>query len=397
MENKYLILGSGIAGFSAANQIRQLCAEAEITMVGAEPENTYLRPLLSKTDFKNFQRDRIRCVQDDWYAKNYIRLYKGAAVKTIDRQNHRVTLADERCLSYDKCIYALGSDCFVPPIPGREKKGVLTLRTVRDFHDLRRLCMTAKTAVLIGGGVIGMEMAWELRQLGIACTILEAAPRLMARQLDVESSAFLKEHIQSIGIPCFIGVQVAAITGETAAAGVQLADGRWFPGDIVILSAGVRAVTAPAAAAGLQCDRGVVTDDTLVTSDPDILAAGDCVQCGIPNPGLWNYARVSGEIAGYNAVCPQNPKTFSVGSFPVVLSAMGMGLFALGSVEESEEVTAVVQRQPPVNGGGPTFRVNQNACGPLNYQKRFYRDGELCGAVLMGDISAMGEILKQLG
>ncbi|MBO5544061.1 MAG: FAD-dependent oxidoreductase, partial [Oscillospiraceae bacterium] len=201
--------------------------------------------------------------------------------------------------------------------------------------------------------------------------------------------------------------------------GVDLADGRHFPADLVILSTGVRPVTGPARRAGLVCDRGVVTSPQLLTSDPDILAAGDCIQCGGPNPGLWNYARISGEIAGYNVVHPEDPKTFEAGTFPLIMSAMNMGLFAAGITAESEEVTAEVRCWE--NAEQPDqFRVNEKALGSAQrgsrgsvqgtalgtapggflraetYEKRFYRDNRLCGAVLIGDISGMAEILDEL-
>lgn len=393
MAKHYLILGTGIAGFSAAAEIRQQDAEGSITIVGAEKERTYLRPLLSKTDFRTFQRGKIQTASAAWYEENHIEVLTGKTVVSMEPAAHTVTLDDGSVLSYDKCIYALGANCFVPPIPGREKKGVLTLRTTEDFHQLRRLCMLAKNAVLIGGGIIGMEMAWELHQMGISCTVLEAAPRLMPRQLDAQSSQRLLEKITEIGIPCYAGVQITGLTGEEAVTGVSVADGRWFPADIVIMSTGVRPVTAPAKAAGLTCDRAVVTDDMLVTSDPDILAAGDCVQCSIPNPGLWKYAKVSGRIAGHNAVHPEKMQTFRVGSFPVILSAMGMGLFAGGSTAEGEGITSDVTISPNDEN---LFRVNHNEMGAETYRKLFYRDGKLCGAVLMGNIREMAQILPKL-
>ena len=395
MVKQYLVLGTGIAGLSAAREIRCQDPEAAVTLIGVEPDSPYLRPLLSKTDFRRLQRQKILVAEDSWYEENRIDLLKGCTVAAIDPKAHLVTLSDGRNLSYDKCIYALGADCFVPPIPGREKEGVLTLRTTRDFHNLRKRCLTAKEAILIGGGVIGIEMAWELLQLGIHCTILEAMPRLMARQLDAESAALLQERITAAGCTCYTGVQINEITGEGQVNGVLLADGRHFPADIVILSTGVRAVTSPARAAGLVCDRGVVTNAQLCTSAPDILAAGDCIQCDGPNPGLWNYARISGETAGYNAVHPEAPRTFEAGSFPLIMSAMGMGLFAVGNTAESEPIT-VVRKQWENTADPGTFRVNQNARGEETYEKRFYQDGKLCGAVLIGDISGMAEILDEL-
>ena len=391
MAKRYLVLGTGIAGLSAAREIRGQDPEAEVFLIGAEPDSPYLRPLLSKTDFRRLQRQKILIEEERWYDENRISLMKGCAVAAIDPKQHLVSLSDGRKLSYDKCIYALGADCYVPPIPGREKEGVLTLRTIGDFHKLKKHSFTAREAVLVGGGVIGIEMAWELMQLGIRCTILEAMPRLMARQLDAESAAVLQERITAAGCGCCTGVQISEITGEDKADGVLLADGRRFPADIVILSAGGRPVVGPAREAGLVCDHGVVTDTALFTSDPDILAAGDCIQCGGPNPGLWNYARISGETAGYNAVHPEKAKTFEAGSFPLIMSAMGMGLFGAGNTGETEGVTVVRERRANTADPG-TFRVNQNARGEETFEKRFYQDGKLCGAVLIGDISGMAEI-----
>lgn len=395
MVKQYLILGTGIAGLSAAREIRNQDQDAAVTLIGAEMDSPYLRPLLSKTDFRHLQRQKILAAKESWYEENRITLLKAVTVSAIDPKAHRVSCSDGKVLPYDKCIYALGADCFVPPIPGREKEGVLTLRNTRDFHNLRKRCMTAKKAVLIGGGVIGIEMAWELLQLGISCTILEAMPRLMARQLDTESAQLLQERILQAGCSCYTGIQISEITGEDRVSGVSAADGRHFPADIVILSTGVRAVTGPAREAGLSCERGVVTNMQLVTSDPDILAAGDCIQCGGPNPGLWNYARISGETAGYNAVHPETAKTFEAGSFPLIMSAVGMGLFAVGNTAETENVEAVAKRWKNVADPG-SFRVNQNARSEETYEKRFYQNGKLCGAVLIGDISGMAEILNEL-
>lgn len=395
MNKKYLILGSGIAGFSAACKIREYCPEAEITMVSAEKENPYLRPLLSKTDFRTFQRDKIRLADEKWYADRKIRMLKGVRVERIAPGEHTVRLSNGETLPYDKCIYALGADCFVPPIPGAEKEGVFTLRTVEDYLRLRRYALRAKNVVLVGGGIIGLEMAWELCKMGLGCTILEAAPKLMGRQLDTESSALMTEHIRLLGIGCHAGVQVTELTGENAVTGVRLGDGRWFPGDVVLLSTGVRPVMAPAAEAGLACNRGVVVDDSLMTSDPDIYAAGDCISCSIPNPGLWKYARISGEIAGHNTVYPEQPQRFAVNCFPVVLSTMGTNLFSLGDITEDEQVEIVRDGFGEERRG--LFRVNRHEGDAFRHQKSFYRGGELRGAVFLGDISNMAWVLEQLG
>lgn len=382
----YLILGTGIAGFSAASEIRKLDSSAEITMVGAE--KPYLRPLLSKTDLRTFQRSKIQVVPENWYEENRITLLSGVAITALNPENHTAALADGRVLSYDKCIYALGARSFVPPISGCDKQGVLTLRSTQDFHTLRRLALTAKSAVLIGGGVIGLEMAQKLHEFGLKVTVLEAAPHLLSRQIDSESAQLLLSRLENCGISCQVGVQIAAITGENAATGVLLSDGRQFPAEIVIFCTGIRPEIAIAENAGLSCGRGVMTDDFLVTSHPDILAAGDCLQCAVPNPGLWSFAQRSGEIAGHNAVLPNNPQRFDFEKKPLVLPELG--LFAVGDTAAD----ACVTTQNP--GQKPSFLVNPHPTFPESYQKRFYRDGKLVGAVLLGDLSPMADILKNL-
>ncbi|SFG15477.1 NAD(P)/FAD-dependent oxidoreductase [Oribacterium sp. WCC10] len=392
MADKYLILGNGIAGFSAARSIRREDPDCEITMIGEEKENTYLRPLLSKTDFSRFRRDKIYTAKDSWYEENRITVLKDRKVSEIDRSSHTVRFSDGTELTYKKCIYALGATCFVPPISGKERKGVLTLRTVKDFHELRRKTMTAKNAVFIGGGIIGIEMAWELHKTGIQCIILEAAPRLMARRIDEESSRRLREHIEGAGIECHTGVEISELTGDENVTGVRLSDGRWFPGDMVVLSTGVCPVIDPAKNAGLDCDRAVRANEYLLTSDPDIFAAGDCVQCSIPNPGLWKYAKVSGDTAGYNAVHTDGMRSFRTGSFPMILTAVGMGMFANGITQEGPGITTEVRVSGASENDKPEFLVNHNECGSENYQKRFYRDGKLCGIVLMGNISEIRNV-----
>lgn len=394
MNKSYVILGNGIAAFSAAQAIRSCDLDSRVTMISQEKELPYTRPLLSKTWFRTLKRDGMFIREEAWYDENRIERIQGKNIEYADLENHMAVLQDGQKLHYDKGIYALGASCFMPPFTGRDKAGVFMVRTISDFNKIRSRLALAEKAVVIGGGVIGLEMAWEIRQTGCGVTILEAGPRLMGRLLDAESAQVLTEKIQNAGIPAYSGVQISELTGEYEVDGVSLADGRWFPAQLVIVSCGVRANTAVALNSKLECDRGVLVDDYLRTSSPDWLAAGDCIQWKQPNPGLWNYAARSGEIAGWNLVHGED-RCFVPASEPVILSAMGTSLFSIGNISEDGDVRTET-RQGTKTGKRKMFRVNGHEGDAEYYEKRFYRDGALCGAVLMGNLELMMEIRNEL-
>lgn len=404
MGKRFVILGNGIAGYSAAAEIRRQSREAEITLI-SEEESAIIRPRLSKICLQSFQRENIRLGDDSWYEKQGIRQVLGRRVEEILPKENRICLSDGSSYLYDTGIYALGARCFVPPFPGTDKRGVATVRTAEDIARIRRLTATAACGAVIGGGVIGMEMAWELHQAGCPVTILEAGPRLMGRLLDEESAGVLCKKAEAQGIPVCCGVNIQELTGEGRVTGVKLEDGRWFPADLVIISCGIRANTELAEQAGILCGQGVLVDDFLQTSHPDFLAAGDCIQWKKPNPGLWNYARKSGTLAGYYGVKReerdflQKQSGFSPSAEPVIFDCMGTSLFSIGSTEEGEGIETY--REGQILGKSRTkrgrFLVNHHEGENEPYRKFFVKDGLLSGAVLIGDLSGLAEIKEGIG
>ena len=394
-----LILGNGIAGFSAALAIRQTDPAAEITLIGDEPESPCRRPLLSKTFAKTFSRRRLMLAEPGWQNKWQIREISGRRILGLDRKQHRVLLEDGQEICYDRCIYALGAKPFLPPFPGKDLQGVLTLRTAADFAALRSRLVLAEQALVIGGGVIGLEIAWEIRQMGLSVRILEAAPHLMGRLLDPESADFLQKRCEAAGIPVSCGISVQRLCGEKEVCGLQLTDGTFFPAELVLLSCGIRAETDLARAAGLPCGRGLLADRFLQTADPDIYAAGDCLQTEIPNPGLWNYAALSGRVAGYNAARPEDreAESFCPAEEPLLLHACETALYAVGDRTEGPGTETMVQiRTETEPDGKPQFLVNPHNGLLPSFHKEFYREGKLCGAVLIGDLSDMTGIRRRL-
>lgn len=395
MRDKFVILGNGIAGLTAAETIRQSNSNAEIIMISEEPIATYIRPLLSKTFLRTFNKQKILTHDSAWYKSNEIEQRLGKRIKVLSTENRLVTLEDDSEIAYDTCIYALGARSFMPPIKGADKKGVVTIRSAADLDSVRNSMVTAKDVVVVGGGVIGLEIACELKLLGCRLTILEAEPRLMGRLLDEESANVLTNIIQQSGIESYAGIQIDGMLGDSHVTGVRLCDGRIFKADLVIVSCGVRANYDLAKSAGVACDRGILVNDAMETDTEGVYAAGDCIQLNGPNPGLWQYARLSAEVAGENAAKHNRNAVFSPRLEAVSLTVMGTSLFAAGCTEEKAGVRVESCFKVKSDTIG-IFKVNRAQIGAVNYEKRFYDGDKLTGAILVGDLSHAAAIKKEL-
>ena len=195
-EEKFVVIGNGIAGLNAAKEIRNRNKTASITMVTNEPYMSYNRPMLTKTLLAGVTAKQLVVEDQQWYKQNNIEVMLNEEVKSLDSNKKEITLASGAVLSYDKCVYALGAECFVPPIKGADKKEVITIRRMEDVDKVRKLVKTAKNAVVIGGGVLGLEAAWEIKKANCNVTIVEMMPSLMSRQLDSEASDIILKAAQ---------------------------------------------------------------------------------------------------------------------------------------------------------------------------------------------------------
>ncbi|MBR1812365.1 MAG: NAD(P)/FAD-dependent oxidoreductase [Lachnospiraceae bacterium] len=395
MNDRFLIIGGGIAGLTAAETIRQMLPEAEITLACEEPDLPYTRPLLSKVYLKTLEKEKLYIHPASWYTKNQIRLLLNARAVSLDPAMRTVTLEDGIILSYDKLIYALGAAPFMPPYP-YIPAGVFPVRTLADIAGIHRYAAVAENAVVIGGGVIGLEMAWELKQMGLSVTVLELAPRLLSRQLDSESAAVITGLMKEQGVAVHTGVTIEGFLGDADGnvSGVCVRETGMLPAELVIMSAGVRPRKELAEAAGLSCGRGVRVDDELCSSDPCIYAAGDCVEGRFINPALWNYSEASGRIAAWNASGVFERKIFEPTGGDILLHSMGTALFSTGCVNEGEN--NVVGHLSDGVAEDPLFRVNTMAGHKRHYEKRFYQDGRLAGAVLIGNLGRMQSIREEI-
>jgi NADPH-dependent 2,4-dienoyl-CoA reductase/sulfur reductase-like enzyme/flavorubredoxin len=368
-ENRYVILGGGVAAVSAAEAIRLRDQTGSIKILSAETYLPINRPKLTK-DLRALAADleSIQIHDAQWYALRKIQLLLGTKAISLDPTGKTVTTEDGAVYGYDKLIYATGAECFVPPFPGHEKKGVLTIRHLWDSRELQaHLDAGAKNAVVIGGGVLGLEAASELMRAGVRVTVLEATPQIVGRQIDAGSAAVLKAKMEGLGVSCYEGVSIAGIEGDGAASGVRLADGRVFPADFVLVSCGNRGNVSVARQAGAVVEQAIVVNDRMETNLPDVYACGDCAQFEGVNYQLWQEASSQGKVAGGNAA----GETISYAGQQMGLSLEGFGtsLFALGDPGKKELPYQTVETVDQVSD---------------RHEKYWFFGGRLEGAVVIG-------------
>lgn len=378
--NDYLILGNGAAGFNAAKAIRERDATGRITMVSEEPYPSYNRPMLTKSLVAGLEPEQIAMVDAPWYEENQVRQMLGKRVESVDTDARQALLDDGTKLRFTKLIYALGSECFIPPMEGSGLPEVAAIRRLSDVRRVEALMKSTEKAVVIGGGVLGLEAAWELKKAGLEVTVLEMAPSLMGRQMDESSGEQLKIIASKAGVVIRTGVNVEAIEGDGHVSGVRLKTGEVVAAGMVIVSAGIRANIELAKKMGLETKKGVVVNERMETSVSGIYACGDCAQYHDGNYGIWPEAVEQGKTAGANAAGDSLEYT----PVPAALTFHGMNtaLFAAGD-----------------NGRNPNLyykTVEFRDMGKEQYRKYYFLNNRISGVILMGDLSRMAAMTEAM-
>ncbi len=376
----FVILGNGAAGLSAAEAIRERNGTCTVIMISDEPYLSYNRPMLTKSLSSLKNAEEIEIHDREWYEKNKITNKLGVRAEKLDTADKTILLNDGERLKYDKCIYALGAECFIPPIAGAGKPEVVAVRRMDDVLRIGALSQRVKNTVVIGGGVLGLEAAWEMHRGGGRVTVLEVADRLMVRQLDDAAGELIANIIADAGIDFRVNAAITEIIGDGSVTGVKLEDGTVYPADLVIISAGVRANTGIAKEAGIAAERSVVVNERMETSAADVYACGDCAQYNGVNYAIWPQALEMGRIAGANAAGDTIPYM----PVPAALTFEGLNtsLFAAGD-----------------NGRTPgrrykTAEVRDPAS--KTYEKYYFTEEGLAGVILIGDTSRLGELTAAL-
>jgi NAD(P)H-nitrite reductase large subunit len=374
-----VILGNGAAGISAAQAIRERNESCTIYMISKEGEYSYNRPMLTKSLSTLLSAEEIAIHDKSWYAENNITNILDTEVTALDVDQQVVTLADGTLLQYDKCIYALGAECFIPPFPGGNKAQVIAIRHFSDVKKIREMLPQVKNTVVIGGGVLGLEAAWEMSKSS-KVAVIEVADKLMGRQLDDEAGLLMGEIIKGLGIDFRINAKITEITGEDKVTGVKLENGEFFPADLVIVSCGVRANTSLAKAAGIATDRAVIVNERMETNRKNVYACGDCAEYQGINYAIWPEALEMGKIAGANAAGEAN--TYEPVPAALTFEGMNTSLFAAGD-----------------NGKNPKKvyeTVEYKDEEKKRYEKYYFHQDGLVGVILIGDTSKMVSLTEDL-
>ncbi|MGO8952320.1 MAG: nitrite reductase large subunit NirB [Rhodomicrobium sp.] len=371
MKKRLVVIGNGMAPGRALERLLEAAPDAyDITIFNAEPRVNYDRIMLSPVLAGGKTFEQIVIHGDAWYVKHAITLYKGVAVTKIDRAFKTVTSAIGETVPYDKLIVATGSRPIVLPVPGANLPGVLTYR---DLDDVEAMLLAAKSrgsAVVIGGGLLGLEAAAGLKEQGMDVTVVHLMPTLMERQLDAAAGHLLKKALEARGIRVLVKASTKAILGDKKVNAVQLEDGTELGANLVIMAVGIRPNAALAAEAGLAVNRGIVVDGTMRTSDPDIFALGECAEAhgvsyGLVAP-LYEMANVvAGQLAGDTSAKFVPPSTATK------LKVTGINLYSAGDFADGKDREEIVLRDA--------------ARG--NYRRLVLKDNRIAGAVMYGDTS----------
>jgi nitrite reductase (NADH) large subunit len=370
----YIIIGNGVAGNAAAESLRKYDKRGKIVIFAKEQFPFYYVPALP--EFLAGEKDLSGLIIHnlDWYDKNQIELHLETAIAGIDPAAKTVRTARGERYQYDRLLLATGGNSFVPPIKGADSAGVFTLRTLEDARKLKEFARQARQAILIGGGLLGLEAGNGLRKAGLKITVVEFFPRLLPRQMDVPGAALLQRQMEAMGFNFYLGATTREIKREDGKLHVELQDGESLTADLVLISAGVRPELTLAQSLGLAVDKGVKVDDQMKTALDDVYAAGDLIEHRGRFYGIWPAAQEQGRVAG---AAMAGQKVAYAGTVPSNrLKVVGIDLFAAGEIDVEGNLESL---------------VSQNAKRHI-YRKLVMKDNVLVGAILLGDLRGSKEI-----
>jgi len=375
-----VVVGNGMAGVACVEQILKLRHDFEITIFGDETHVNYNRILLSMVLAGEKSADDIVLNDIDWYRKNGIRARLGVRIENIDRERRVVIDAEGRATRFDKLILATGSSAFIPPIPGVGKKSVHVFRTLDDTRALLEKAHRGCRAVVIGGGLLGLEAARGLQLRGCEVSVVHLMETLMERQLDATGGAYLQRKIESLGIRVLLPKQTQALLGNGRVDGLRFTSGEELEADLVVIAAGIKPNVGLAREAGLEVRRGIVVDDHMATSDPDIHAVGECTEHRGQTFGLVAPLMEQGKVLAAAITGNEGP-VFTGSTLATKLKIMGVEIFSAGSIDDSEAGVETVRYEDPALG---------------IYKKLLLKNNRLLGVILVGDISEERRYLQWL-
>jgi len=388
---RVVVVGNGMAGCRFVQELLERTDRFEITVIGDEPGGAYNRVLLSNVLAGATRPEHVTIASEAWYAEHGVKLQTGIAVVGVNRTARTITLADGSSVPYDRLVLATGSTAFVPPVDGLVRAdgsllaGAGLFRTRADCTAIADWAGTARRAVVVGAGVLGLEAARALAGRGLVVTVVQREDRLMERQLDAAAGRVLDRTLRQLGITVVAGASVAAVHWDERLTGVTLTDGTSVEAELMVLCCGVRPRADLGRAAGLAVDHGIVVDDRMATSDPAVTAIGECAEhrgrlYGLVAP-VWEQARVAAAVLAD----PASPVRYSGSTQITRLKAAGIELAAMGDDSPRAESEYDTDDDEFVTFLDRTRGV---------YQKLVVRDGRLVGAILLGDTRNAGTVTQ---
>jgi len=369
MKEKLVVIGNGMAGMRTVEELLEIAPDKyEISVFGAEPYGNYNRILLSPVLCGEKAIDEIMLNDEQWYKDNNVTLYKGVKVTNVDRKACTVTGDDGTTLDYDRLLISTGSDPFIIPVPGHDLPGVIGFRDIKDVDTMIETSKSNKRAIVIGGGLLGLEAANGLIKQGMDVTVIHLMDWLMERQMDDISGEMLKNSLEAQGMKFKMKASTTEILGDGKVEKIVFADGSEIETDLIVMAVGIRPNIELAKKIGLHCERGIVVNDTLQTYDPKIYAIGECIEhrgmvYGLVAP-LFEMAKV----------CANHLAEYGIGIYEgtitsTKLKVTGIDLFSAGDFMGDETTEDIVVRD-----------ASRGV-----YKKIVIKDEKILGAVLYGD------------
>lgn len=368
-KNKLVMIGNGMAGLRTIEEILDRDPQRfEITIIGKEAYPNYNRTMLSNILQNKMTVEETIMNSYDWYAEHDIKLVNNDPVTILDREKKTVLTESGQSFEYDQCIIATGSKAFVLPIPGSDLPSVIGWRTIDDTKRMMEIAQTKHKAIVIGGGLLGLECARGLLDQGMEVTVVHLAEWLMEMQLDRKAGQMLKNDLEQQGMRFELQANTQEILGHEDVESVRLADGRVLEADLVVMAVGIRPYTEVAKAAGLDVNRGIIVNEFMQTNDPNIFAVGECAECEGKVYGLVAPLYEQGIVLA-DYLTNKETNGYHGSTTFTSLKVSGCDLYSAGIIEETDDIHGI-----------EIFNSIDN-----NYKKVFLKDGEVVGAVLYGN------------
>jgi nitrite reductase (NADH) large subunit len=371
-------VGNGVAGARAAVKIRETDQKGDIHIFTEEAYPFYYRVRFPEYVAGELTLQNLFIHTQEWYQNKEISIHLEEPITEVNVQKKEVTSQKGKTYAYDSLLMATGGQAFVPPIKGTEKEGVFTLRTMKDAIRMKEFSAGVKKAILVGGGLVGLETGGALLRKGIKVTVIEHNPRILPRQMDPEGARILQGKLESMGFSFFLSGEGEEILGKETVEGVRLKDGRTLDGQMVIVSAGVKPNIQLAQAMGLEIKNGILVNDRLETKTESVFAAGDVAEHRGRCYGIWPASQRQGETAGINMAGGNALYEGTVLSN--ALKVVGISLTASGEIDAERRLECVV-RQDRESGV---------------YRKVAFKEDKIVGCILLGNVKGSPEILHAI-